>query len=117
MKVAIALFFTAVLTRAQDTTFNCNGWAQFAIGSYLVENNVWGQGSITDFTQCIYHTGTGDDVYFGWNWNWPVGNSDVKAYPEVIFGKKPWNSSSTNPVLPIKIQNLNEFYVAYDLDG
>ena len=51
MKVAIALFFTAVLTRAQDTTFNCNGWSQFAIGSYLVENNVWGQGSITDFTQ------------------------------------------------------------------
>ena len=116
MKVALFLF-ALTLTRAQDTTYNCNGWSQFTIGSYLVENNVWGQGNITDFTQCIYHTGTGDDVYFGWNWNWPVGNSDVKAYPEVIFGKKPWNSSSTNPVLPIKIQNLNEFYVAYDLDG
>jgi hypothetical protein len=34
----------------------------------------------------------------------------------VIFGKKPWDSSSTNAALPIKIQNLDEFYVVYDLD-
>ena len=64
MKIAFVLIFTAVLTRAQDTTFNCNSWSQFAIGSYLVENNVWGQGSITDFTQCIYHTSTSNHVHF-----------------------------------------------------
>ena len=116
MKVAIVLLFTAVISRAQDTTFNCNGWSQLLTGNYIVENNVWGQGSITDFTQCIYRTGTGNDVDFGWNWDWPIGNSDVKAYPEVIFGKKPWSSSSTNEALPIKIQNLDEFYVVYDLD-
>ena len=115
MKVALFLF-ALTLTRAQDTTYNCNGWSQFTIGSYLVENNVWGQGNITDFTQCIYRTGSGDSIHFGWNWDWPIGNSDVKAYPEVIFGKKPWSSSSTNAALPIKIQNLDEFYVAYDLD-
>ena len=88
MKVAFILFALA-LTRAQDTTYNCNSWSQFAIGSYLVENNVWGQGNITDFTQCIYHTGTGDDVHFGWNWDWPIGSSDVKAYPEVILARNP----------------------------
>ena len=115
MKVALFLF-VLTMTRAQDTTYNCNGWSQFTIGSYLVENNVWGQGDITEFTQCIYRTGTGDDINFGWNWNWPIGNSDVKAYPEVIFGKKPWESSSTDAALPIKIQNLDELYVVYDLD-
>ena len=115
MKVAL-LFFSLALTRAQDTTYNCNGWSQFTIGSYLVENNVWGQGNITDFTQCIYRTGSGDDIHFGWNWDWPGGSSNVKAYPEVMFGKKPWSSSSTNTALPIKIQNLDEFYVVYDLD-
>ena len=115
MKVALFLF-VLTMTRAQDTTYNCNGWSQFTIGSYLVENNVWGQGNITDFTQCIYQTGSGDDIHFGWNWNWPIGNSDVKAYPEVIFGKKPWESSSTDAALPIKIQNLDELYVVYDLD-
>ena len=114
MKVAYLLFAFA-LTKAQDTTYNCNGWSQFTIGSYLVENNVWGQGDITEFTQCIYRTGTLDDINFGWNWNWPIGNSDVKAYPEVIFGKKPWESSSTDAALPIKIQNLDELYVVYDL--
>ncbi len=34
----------------------------------------------------------------------------------MIFGKKPWISSSTNAALPIKVQNLDEFYVVYDLD-
>ena len=116
MKAVIFILFALTLTRAQDTTYNCNGWSQFAIESYLVENNVWGQGSITDFTQCIYRTGAGDDIHFGWNWNWPGGSSNVKAYPEVIFGKKPWSSSSTNAALPIKVQNLDEFYVVYDLD-
>ena len=37
MKVALFLF-ALTLTRAQDTTYNCNGWSQFTIGSYLVEN-------------------------------------------------------------------------------
>ena len=44
-----------------------------------------GQGNITDFTQCIYRTGSGDDINFGWNWDWPIGNSDVKAYPGSDF--------------------------------
>ena len=116
MKAVIFILFALTLTRAQDTTYNCNGWSQFAIESYLVENNIWGQGSITDFIQCIYRTGSGDDIHFGWNWNWPGGSSNVKAYPEVIFGKKPWSSSSTNAALPIKVQTLDEFYVVYDLD-
>ena len=64
MKAVIFILFALTLTRAQDTTYNCNGWSQFAIKSYLVENNVWGQGSITDFTQCIYRTGAGDDIHF-----------------------------------------------------
>ena len=59
MKTALLLLFGLTLTRAQDTTYNCNGWSQVTIGSYLVENNVWGQGDITEFTQCIYRTGTG----------------------------------------------------------
>ena len=79
MKAVIFILFALTLTRAQDTTYNCNGWSQFAIESYLVENNVWGQGSITDFTQCIYRTGSGDDIHFGWNWNWPGGSSNVKG--------------------------------------
>ena len=44
---------------------------------------------------------------------WQLGWQGI---PGVIFGKKPGSSSSTNEALPIKIQNLDEFYVVYDLD-
>jgi len=100
---------------AQDTTFNCNDWSQFSFGEYIVENNVWGQGDIDDFIQCIYRTGSGDNIHFGWSWEWPNENNDVKSYPEVIYGKKPWSSSSTTQQLPIKINNIDEIYVDYDL--
>ena len=61
---------------------------------------------INDFTQCIYRTGSEDNTHFGWNWNWPNANNNVKSYPEVIYGKKPWSSSSTSQALPIKIENM-----------
>ncbi len=113
-KFYIILYFNFLI--AQDTTFNCNEWSQFSFGEYIVENNVWGQGDIDDFIQCIYRTGNGDDIHFGWSWDWPNSNNDVKSYPEVIYGKKPWSSSSTTPELPIKINNIDEMYVDYDLN-
>ena len=108
-KFYIILYFNFLI--AQDTTFNCNEWSQFSFGEYIIENNVWGQGDIDDFIQCIYRTGNGDDIHFGWSWDWPNSNNDVKSYPEVIYGKKPWSSSSTTPELPIKINNIDEMYV------
>ena len=101
---------------AQDTTFNCSEWSQISFGEYIIENNVWGQGEIDDFIQCIYRTGSGDNIHFGWSWDWPNENNEVKSYPEVIYGKKPWSSSSTTQELPIKINNIDELYVDYDLN-
>ena len=89
MKNLHIIFFINLLI-AQDTTFNCNDWSQFLFSEYIVENNVWGQGDIDDFIQCIYRAGSGDNIHFGWNWDWPNVNNDVKSYPEVIYGKKPW---------------------------
>ena len=109
----ILLFSYAI---AQDTTFNCTGWSQLTFSEYVIENNVWGQGNINDFTQCIYRTGSEDNTHFGWNWNWPNVNNNVKSYPEVIYGKKPWSSSSTSQTLPIKIENIDQMYVDYDLN-
>ena len=109
----ILLFSYAI---AQDTTFNCTGWSQLTFSEYVIENNVWGQGNINDFTQCIYRTGSEDNTHFGWNWNWPNVNNNVKSYPEVIYGKKPWSSSSTSQALPIKIENIDQMYVDYDLN-
>lgn len=115
MKNSYILLFVS-LAIGQDTTFNCNDWSQLSFSEYIVENNVWGQGNINDFTQCIYRTGSADNIHFGWYWDWPNANNEVKSYPEVIYGKKPWSGSSTSATLPIKIQNIDQLYVDYNLN-
>ena len=108
--------FTLVLISigsSQDTSFYCDPWAQEPYGDYLIENNVWGQGSINEFTQCIFTT---NDSSFGWNWDWPDIGYNVKAYPEIIFGKKPWSINSTTNELPLKVGNVETFEVNFDLN-
>ena len=103
-------FFT--FTKAQDTLFQCTPWDEYSFGPYLLQNNTWGQGDITNFSQCIFVT---SDSIFGWNWNWPNIGNNVKAYPEIIFGKKPWGSSSTSNLLPIALGRVENFEVEFDI--
>ncbi|UCH66474.1 MAG: T9SS type A sorting domain-containing protein [Ignavibacterium sp.] len=98
---------------AQDTIFYCDDWTQMQIASYLIENNVWGKGNIVNYTQCIYETSEGK---FGWHWDWPDSGYNVKAYPEVIFGRKPWWNESTYPALPLKLSAIESFIVDFDLN-
>ena len=108
--------FTLVLIAigsSQDTSFYCDPWAQEPYGDYLIENNVWGQGTINEFSQCIFTT---NDSSFGWTWDWPDVGYNVKAYPEIIFGKKPWSANSTTNELPLKIGNVETFEVNFDLN-
>ena len=98
---------------AQDTTFYCNDWAQESIESYIIENNVWGAGSLNNYDQCIYIT---DNSMFGWTWDWPNEGYHVKSYPEVMFGKKPWSSTSTHPSMPLKAVDVESFIVDFDLE-
>ena len=114
MKRLFAFSFVLIsIVLSQDTSFYCDPWAQEPYGDYLIENNVWGQGSINEFTQCIF---TANDSSFGWNWDWPDIGYNVKAYPEIIFGKKPWSVNSTTNELPIKIDNVETFEVNFDLN-
>ena len=98
---------------SQDTTFICGDWEQESFGSYILENNVWGQGDITNYSQCIFLVENG---HFGWKWDWPNEGSHVKSYPEVMFGKKPWSSSSTHSSMPLQVQNVESFIVEFDLE-
>ena len=114
MKRLFASSFVLIsIALSQDTSFYCDPWTQEPYGDYLIENNVWGQGSINEFTQCIFTT---NDSSFGWNWDWPDIGYNVKAYPEIIFGKKPWSVNSTTNELPIKIDNVETFEVNFDLN-
>ena len=112
LKNILLLSLVFSFAKAQDTLFQCSPWEEYSFGPYLLQNNTWGQGDITDFSQCIFTT---SDSIFGWNWNWPNIGNNVKAYPEIIFGKKPWSSSSTNNVLPIALNRIENFEVNFDI--
>jgi hypothetical protein len=94
---------------------SCRDWFLGQAGEYQVENNVWGKGNITAYEQCVAIEPVQDGVRAGWSWNWPVDDGGVKAYPEVIFGWKPWFQQSTTVQLPIRIDRLESARVAFDV--
>ena len=113
IRYLLTLVFFGTFLFSQDTTFNCQGWAQQSIDSYIIENNIWGQGNIDNFSQCIYLVDNDD---FGWNWDWPNEGYHVKSYPEVMFGKKPWSNSSTHPSMPLKVHDVESFIVNFEVE-
>ena len=97
----------------------CDDWAIKDANGYRFSNNVWGKGSYqngVDYSACITVT---DDYPAGTviEWSWPSTNGGVRSYQEVYVGRKPWDSNGTdNSPFPIKINNLQEFKVEFDLE-
>lgn len=87
----------------------CADWARLRFGNSddsYVENNVWNRGdeSEENYTQCIGTvSGNPDDVSQGvyWNWEWPQ-SSDVRAYPEIVIGHKPWSTAPVTTQFPFR---------------
>jgi len=84
---ALVLGLTVVCSNSGFAAESCAGWARLNFtdqAKYFLYNNIWGVGSITNWTQCIYGNGP-TTASFGWRWNWPDGGNpdSVKAYPEV----------------------------------
>jgi len=78
------------------------------VGDYHLENNAWG---IDDPLPPQSVSGPPDHS-IGWQWDWPTGSVDrVLAYPEIIYGKKPFNKSATTAALPRAIGELNTLNV------
>ena len=96
----------------------CRDWAKLQNADFLYENNVWGQGAISreDRLQCLLKRVVDGEVQYGWRWQWPRGSGDVKAYPEVIYGYKPWFTFPTTANLPRPISAIDELSVAYDIE-
>jgi hypothetical protein len=84
----------------------CEDWSQRLEGAYLVENNVWNKGGLSDTEQCVFLEGGEEGVEAGWAWNWPGFRLNVVAYPSIVYGKKPWFPTSTTPSLPRRIGDL-----------
>ena len=102
-----------------DTLFTrttCDDGAEIQRGEFILSNNMWGKGDVTGFEQCITIIELRNGIQFGWEWNWPDdGSNDVKAYPEIIYGWKPWSLQSTSPELPIRLEAMDSVVVSFRL--
>jgi hypothetical protein len=103
--------------RATETTLaiKCDNEISIDSGDYRVENNTWGKGSLTGWSQCIgIGPGTGGAISARWTWNWLNSGSNVKGYPEIIFGQKPGGTTTTK-ALPVMLSEIGLLTVSYDV--
>lgn len=116
MTIGVAAGASPRLTPGMHT--DCKPWATLRLGHYEVNNNVWGRGAIRSYSQCIHRMPESQSATLGnvgWTWKWPRSHDGVKAFPSILFGRKPWNNYSTSPVLPQSIAQLGQLAVSYDI--
>jgi len=96
-------------------SLDCTDWVLINLGEYQAQNNTWGKGELTDWSQCIGLALAEDGALAAqWSWEWSNSGQGVKAYPEVVYGQKP-GGATTAAVLPIQIGQIGEATIAYDI--
>ena len=95
----------------------CADFDQFNRGEITLENNTWNAQNldVNSFQQCIYQYETATTQLWGWSWAYPDSATGINAYPQIIFGKKPWHPQSTSNNLPLQIDLIDRLSVDYDI--
>jgi hypothetical protein len=114
--IALLIIFSACNTHS--LVEKTGQWEQIKNGEYLVENNTWNVQAIkSKWTQTIFCDTLNGSM--GWKWDFS-GEKDkpntfvVKTFPEIIFGKKPYdNYKSTTSKLPIELKSA-KFRLEYE---
>lgn len=96
-------------------TEKCAEFATINQGEITVENNTWNATNLAvgSYQQCIYQHNISGENKIGWKWSYPDSATGVNAYPELIYGKKPWHSTSTTAALPVVISSISQLKVQY----
>ena len=78
-------------------------------------NNMWNkQAAVGAYEQCLLMRGEPAAPLFGWSWEWPIESETLLAYPQALFGWKPWNGGvTTNSALPIQISSIETLELSY----
>jgi hypothetical protein len=99
------------------TTSHCQNGFAFAVGPYRYENNQWGrQKARAASEQCLMQREQAGQKQYGWSWDWPGEAPSVYAYPEIIWGWKPWTGGvSTDARFPRRIADLQELRINYSV--
>jgi hypothetical protein len=102
-------------TTETTIAIKCDDEALINSGDYRVENNTWGKGNLSGWSQCV---GIGPEtdgaIAAHWTWDWLNSSYNVKGYPEIIFGQKPGGTTTTK-ALPIRLSNIGLLTVSYDV--
>jgi hypothetical protein len=102
----------------EGTASLCMDGDQMRTGPYIYENNQWGKAKANGpFSQCLLRRTVDGVPQYGWSWDWPGFDASVFAYPEVIYGWKPWSGGrSTDPQLPMRVTDIRTMKMIFDLD-
>ncbi len=96
----------------------CENGATITVGAYKYENNQWGsQKAHGAFEQCLLERAAAAGTEYGWTWDFPGFDPSVYAYPEIIFGWKPWSGGpSSDARFPLRIAEVGTLSIAYEVE-
>ena len=99
----------------EPTQQACDAFALLDLGEISLENNTWNTSNLSpgSYRQCIYLSANSTTDLVGWSWSFPADAHGVNAYPQLIYGKKPWHSSSTTSNIPRQIASIERLKAHY----
>lgn len=117
LKVILAFLFVTLFTGdSKYATWqqSCKDWNTFRNDPLKLVNNIWGKMPDHHYKhlQCIFYK----NGQYAWSWHWPTEKIGVKAYPALLFGKKPWYQYTTHPQLPIQLSQIESVDIDFETD-
>lgn len=97
-----------------------NDWISLPLPDKVVESNVWGLSQSGQEIKKLALTQfqIEADQYIAWEW--AATNQlahTILAYPEIVFGWKPWRDASTTSALPRVLDQIQAIPVSYEFAG
>ena len=94
-------------------------WEEYRSGPYRAVNNVWGKDGLksgVDYTQSVSLDTATFPQAIKLEWDWPdVYKPEIYAYPEIIFGYKPWDPGTGAKDFIAPVDELKAFTADFDL--
>lgn len=99
-------------------TARCEPWYLLEVGPYKYENDTWGSKKAQGkWEQCVLTRDAGGKTEVGWTWNWPGNDPSIFAYPEIIFGWKPWSGGKpSDPRFPMRVGDVRKLALHYEVE-
>jgi hypothetical protein len=98
---------------------HCAAWDSQIVGPYKYENNVWGIDKARGFKpdQCLLTRTVDGRREIGWTWDWPGMDRTVFAYPQIMWGWKPWSGGApSDKRFPMRVGDLKRLVMDYQVE-